>query len=83
MVQPKDLQIQYYALLREQSGTSFETVQSAAETAGDLYQELAQRHKFSLRMEQLRVAINDQFANWETQVQNQDVVVFIPPVAGG
>lgn len=83
MAQPKDLEIRYYALLREQSGTSSETVQTTATTASDLYQELAQRHSFSLRMDQLKLAVNDQFANWNTQIQNKDVVVFIPPVAGG
>ncbi len=83
MAQPKDLEIQYYALLREQSGTSSESVKTVAQTAGDLYQELAQRHGFSLRKDQLRVAVNEEFANWERQLHDNDVVVFIPPVAGG
>lgn len=83
MAQAKDLQIQYYAILREQSGLSSETVQSMATTASDLYQELADKHGFSLRFEHLKVAVNDQFVNWDTQIQNKDIVVFIPPVAGG
>lgn len=83
MAQPKDLEIQYYALLREQSGTSSESIQTAAQTAGDLYQELAQRHGFSLPMDQLRVAVNDQFTSWDKQLQHKDTVVFIPPVSGG
>jgi molybdopterin converting factor small subunit len=31
----------------------------------------------------LKVAINDEFAAWDTQLASGDTIVFIPPVAGG
>ena len=45
--------------------------------------ELATRHQFSLPPERVQVAINDQFVPMDTPLNNDDRVVFIPPVAGG
>jgi sulfur-carrier protein len=75
--------IQYYALLREQAGTSRETVQTNARDAAALYEELRARHGFTLSRSQLRVAINGEFADWGAPIADGHDVVFIPPVAGG
>lgn len=78
-----DIEIQYFAVLRERAGTGRETVQTAAATAADLYDELAARHDFGLPRAMLRVAVNDEFADWSRPLAAGDRVVFIPPVAGG
>ncbi len=77
------VRITYYALLREQAGCSAETVESSATDGASLYAELAARHGFRLAREQLRVAINGDFADWSRPLADGDEVVFIPPVAGG
>ncbi len=77
------LKVQYFALLREQAGRSEETVETAAVTPADLYRELASRHGFTLAREQLKVAVNGDFAEWTHALGSGDAVVFIPPVAGG
>ncbi len=77
------LNVQYYALLREQAGRREEELVSGAHTAQDLYAELARRYRFSLAPGALRVAINGEFAEWSTPLADGDAVVFIPPVAGG
>ena len=77
------IHVQYYAVLREQAGTSDETLMSPATTPADLYRELQTRHGFSLAPELLRVAINDEFCEWSRPLGAGDRVVFIPPVAGG
>lgn len=77
------VRIQYYALFREQAGRSEETIDTTATTAAQLYSELQGRHPFSLAPAQLKVAINDEFSDWNTPLANGDSVVFIPPVAGG
>jgi molybdenum cofactor guanylyltransferase len=77
------LKVQYYALLREQAGRREEALESTATTAAELYQELRQRHPFTLPPEMLRVAINSEFADWTSALREGDTVVFIPPVAGG
>ncbi len=80
---PMQIKIQYYALMREQAGRSTETVDSAAATPADLYGELRARHGFTLSHEQLKVAVNGDFADWSRRLRDGDAVVFIPPVAGG
>jgi molybdenum cofactor guanylyltransferase len=77
------LTVQYYALLREQAGRREEALTSAARTPGELYEELGRRYPFTLAPEVLRVAINNEFRDWSTPLEDGDAVVFIPPVAGG
>jgi len=77
------IEIQYFAVLRERAGTGRETVQTDARTAAELYDELAARHDFGLPRSMLRVAVNDEFAEWSRPLAEGDRVVFIPPVAGG
>lgn len=78
-----ELTIRYFALLREQRGLGHETLATAAATPAALYAELAARHGFTLGAERLRVAVNGDFAGWQTPLRRGDEVVFIPPVAGG
>jgi molybdopterin-guanine dinucleotide biosynthesis protein A len=77
------LKIQYYALMREQAGRSDETLETNASTPADLYTELKARYGFTLSREQLKVAVNSEFASWSHRLAAGDSVVFIPPVAGG
>ena len=78
-----EIEIQYFAVLRERAGTSREMVSTTAATAADLYDELAVRHAFGLPRAMLRVAVNDEFAEWSRPLAAGDRVVVIPPVAGG
>jgi molybdenum cofactor guanylyltransferase len=80
---PLRLKIQYYALMREQAGRSEETLETRAVTPADLYGELQARYGFTLSREQLKVAVNSEFAAWSRRLAAGDCVVFIPPVAGG
>ena len=75
--------VQYFALLREQRGISAEEVTTTAATADALYAELRARHGFTLAAEQLKVAVNGEFAPWTQPLHDHDEVVFLPPVAGG
>lgn len=77
------LKIQYYALMREQAGRSEESIETRAATPADLYAELKARYGFTLQAEQLKVAVNSEFAPWSHRLAAGDAVVFIPPVAGG
>ena len=79
----KHIKVQYYALLREQAGRSDEALETVARTPRELYEELKNRHPFSLAPEMLRVAVNAEFGEWSQALADGDSVVFIPPVAGG
>ena len=77
------INIQYYAILREQSGRSTESLDTRAATPAALYAELAGRYPFTLQQDQLKVAVNGEFADFARKLRAGDAVVFIPPVAGG
>ena len=77
------LQVQYFALLREQAGRSQEELHSSAATPAALFAELRGRHPFTLGESQLKVAINGEFGRWDQPLADGDSIVFIPPVAGG
>jgi molybdopterin converting factor subunit 1 len=77
------LNIRYFALMREQAGRSEETLETTARTPADLYAELTARYGFTLGQEQLKVAVNSEFSDWSRKLAAGDGVVFLPPVAGG
>jgi sulfur-carrier protein len=79
----KQIRVQYFALLREQSGLSSEVCATNAQNPRELFSELSHKHGFSLPVERLAVAVNNEFSRWDNELAEGDVVVFIPPVAGG
>jgi molybdopterin-guanine dinucleotide biosynthesis protein A len=82
-VTPRELRVQYFALLREQAGRRDEAVTTSAPTPRELFAELSSRHGFTLAPEHLKVAVNSEFSDWSRPLAAGDHVVFIPPVAGG
>jgi molybdopterin converting factor subunit 1 len=75
--------IQYFAILREQRGLAHETLATPAGTAAVLYEELRARYGFSLPRDRVRAAVDENFVAWDTPLRDGQTVVFIPPVAGG
>ena len=81
--QQRAVRVQYFAILREQSGRREEQIDTSARNPGELYDELRARYAFTLDRSSLRVAVNEEFGSWEQPLISDDSVVFIPPVAGG
>lgn len=79
----KNVDLDYFAIFREVRKKDRETISTSAVTLGELYAELSERYQFSLPQEAVRVAVNDEFAAWESALSDGDRVTFIPPVAGG
>jgi sulfur-carrier protein len=78
------ISLQYFASLREKTGKSHEALEVAQGTkVRELYQKLKNQYNLNLEAKQLRAAVNDNFVNWEHQLQSGDDIVFIPPVGGG
>ncbi len=73
----------YFAILQDERGLAAEALETNATNPGDLYSELKEAHGFSLTKCRLKVAVNDEFATWDSKLSEDDNVVFIPPVAGG
>ena len=76
------VRIEYFAILREHVGRSSEELNTEAQTAAELYHELRTRYDLP-EIGRLKVAINDEFGDWQTPLGDGDSIVFIPPVAGG
>ena len=79
----KNLTVQYFAILREQRGLTEEKLATTAATPTALYDELRDRHGFTLPADRVRAAVNDEFVPPTAALREGDRIVFIPPVAGG
>ena len=76
------VRVEYFAILREHVGRAEEELRTTAATVGELYAELDRRYAFPA-IGRVKVAVNDEFRDWGSPVRDGDLVVFIPPVAGG
>ena len=79
----KSINVQYFALLREERGVEKEDVQVSCKTYAELYLHLQEKHKFSLPLEMIQLAVNDEFSHLNHEIAEGARIVFIPPVAGG
>jgi molybdenum cofactor guanylyltransferase len=77
------VRVRYFALLREQAGRGSEDLQTAARTPQELYEQLQRERGLQLAPQFLRVAVNDEFGDWQQPLAEGDTVAFLPPVAGG
>jgi len=75
--------LRYFAQLREQARAGAEQITTRAASPAELYEEVRARHGFALPANALKVAVNQQFSDWNAPLREGDTVVFIPPVNGG
>jgi sulfur-carrier protein len=76
----------YFAGLRDLMKRAEESLELPASVAnvGQLAQHLERVHpELAGRLQGIRLAVNETFANLEDGVADGDVVALIPPVAGG
>ncbi|OUR97144.1 hypothetical protein A9Q84_12520 [Halobacteriovorax marinus] len=73
----------YFAAMREQAKMNEEWVETTAVNADELFDQLNETHGFSLDKSHLKVAINEDYSEFQTELKEMDTIVFIPPVAGG
>ncbi|GIW21401.1 MAG: molybdopterin synthase sulfur carrier subunit [Candidatus Sericytochromatia bacterium] len=79
----KKITLKYFAKLKDDIGKSSETLEIEAKTLSDVYDFISNKYSLSLSKEFLKVALNDEFSDWDTEIEDSDTIVFIPPVAGG
>ena len=77
------LHLEFFAALREQAGTNTQTLETDLTDARSVYALLADEHGFTLGTDDLKLAVNDEFADWSLMLRDGDRLVFIPPVSGG
>ena len=78
------VKVRYFASLREQAGKSQEDIEiEKGKNLKDIYQELSLRYGFTLLPQEIKYSLNNDYVDQIIQLNENDVVVFIPPVAGG
>ena len=73
----------YFAAFREQAGCAEETVDAAAGTAAELFDEVRERHPDLQPFRHMKFAVNDELVAGDTPLKGGDRILFFPPVAGG
>ena len=78
-----NIKVIYFAVLRDLAKKKEEqlSVDSTA-TPKSLYDMLQEKYSFPDK-NTFKVAINDNFTEWNEPLNQQDTIVFIPPVTGG
>ena len=79
------VRVLFFASLREKAKTSesTETV-DANTTVGDLWDHLCRKHEEIVPMSpSVSFAVNQEYADRDTRLQDGDEVALIPPVSGG
>ena len=79
----KTITVRYFALFRDNAGVAEETLTLDADTAADVFAQTKARHGSAEPAGHCKVAINDEMADWSSPVDDGDVVLLFPPVAGG
>ncbi len=83
------MKVLYFAWLKSRTGVGEETVDPPADvkTVGDLVDWLKTRgpgHAEALGDPRVvRVAVNQEYAQWDTALSSEDEVALFPPVTGG
>ena len=79
----KTITVEFCGALREEAGTAREAIQTEAATAAGLWEELRMAKNFSLDLDAVRAAINDEFQPWTHPLADNDRLALYPPFAGG
>ena len=83
------MKILYFSWLREKIGIDSEEIK-ISEKISDVYElveflkKSSEKHSIAFQnMKSIKVAVNKEFANFNTKIQDQDEIAFFPTVTGG
>jgi len=77
------IQVTYFAILRELTGLDKETFSmKQGNNPGDVLTSINKQHGIDLGIN-FKIAVNDEFSDWDIELNEGDRLVFIPPVTGG
>ncbi len=77
------IQVVYFAKVRELTGLTEENfLIKKGFTPSSVLGLIEEKHRIDLGLN-FKIAINDEFSDWDIELKNGDRLVFIPPVTGG
>ena len=83
MTNSLNIQVVYFAKLRELTGLDQETFSiSKGSDPTDLLTSINEKHQIDIGSN-FKIAVNDAFSDWDVKLNDGDRLVFIPPVTGG
>jgi molybdopterin-guanine dinucleotide biosynthesis protein A len=78
-----NIKVIYFAVLRDLAKKKEELLSvDPGTTPQSLYDMLQEKYSFP-DQNTFKVAINDNFTEWNEPLDQQDIIVFMPPVTGG
>jgi molybdopterin synthase sulfur carrier subunit len=75
--------VKYFAMMRDITKVDEEIINTPASNPRELFLLLNEKYSLPLNENNLKVAINNTFEKFDTPFKENDIVAFIPPVAGG
>ena len=83
MTNSLNIQVVYFAKLRELTGLDQETFSiSKGSDPTDLLASINEKHQIDIGSN-FKIAVNDEVSDWDVKLNDGDRLVFIPPVTGG
>jgi molybdopterin converting factor subunit 1 len=79
----REIKLIYFAKVRQLTGIDQEIISTKATTPREIYKELQIKYNFNFPENYLKVAINEDYSHFDSELKSGDTLVFIPPVAGG
>lgn len=76
------IRVLLFANLKDQAGTENVTIEAEKLSVKELLLELQEKYSLS-NLEQVMVAVNEEYSTEEDTVKSGDTVALIPPVSGG
>jgi len=79
----KTITVLFFGKLKDTWNTNKLTHQTSCKTIEELYLELLEKITEIPHKASIKVAINDEFANWQSHIESKDTIAFLPPASGG
>lgn len=75
--------LKYFSRFAELTGKTTEEYSTDASSVQELWNQLDKQYSFDQKITAVRPAINHQFCDWQSSINEGDIISFIPPVSGG
>ncbi len=75
--------MKWFAAYRDATGLEQQSIRSSANSPAELFAEMVRLHPDLGQYTRALVAINDEMAQWDANLEGGEQVLFFPPVGGG